>query len=634
MAKITDRKPGNETLVVKTKSDGGPAKPSEWWKARSKEEKTTKLLGTVAWLKETQQYRYRQASMYARLYSNFPLYGWTGQSMSKMAIGQSLPSDRSTMNVIQSAIDTLVARIIQSRPRPVFLTDNGDYKQRKLAKQLNQFINGEFYQTKAYENGEDFLRDSCILGSGVTKVFKCHNKVKVERRLLTELLVDPSDAMYGCPKVMYEVALIDRSTLEAMFPNSEAKISRAEQAFPDNTDESNKTISDLVMVVEAFRLPSGPESGDGEHIIACTAGMIEEEKWEKDRFPYVIDAYCKRLLGFWGQGAAEQLAGTQQAINRILQTIDQSINLVGVPRVFIEEGSAVVKAHLNNQVGSIVTFRGTKPTYEVAPCVPMEMYAQLERLIQLAYQQVGISQLAAQGQKPQGLDSGEAIRNYDDLQTDRFSLTQKKYSRYYEDLASLIFDTACDIAEETGSYKTVYPNKNGAKEINLPKISDELRESMILQCFDSSALPRDPAGRLQKVTEMIQSGMIDIPEGRRLLDFPDLDQVEQLATASEERILQALDKIVEDGKYTPPDPFMDLQLALKYSVQYYNLYMAANLSEERAEMLRNFNTQVKALIQESMQPPPMQGQAPQPIAPPEPIAPSPLVPQVPNQGVA
>lgn len=634
MAKITPRKPGKDTIVVKTKSDG-PARPSEWWKAKSKEEKCSKLLGTVSWLKDNQQYRYRQASMYARLYSNYPLYGWTGQSMNRMAIGQSLPNDRSTMNVIQSCIDTLVARIIQSRPRPVFLTDNGNYKQRKLAKQLNEFINGEFYQTKAYEHGENFLRDGCVLGTGISKIFRHEDRVKVERRLLTEVLVDPNDAMYGCPRQMYELQLIDRSVLEEMFPNSEAKISRAENAYPDSGEEANKTIADQVMVVEAWLLPSGRESGDGQHIIACSSGIIKDEDWTKHKFPFVMDDYSRRMLGFWGQGLTEQLAGTQQAINRILATIDASINLVGVPRVFINEASRVVKAHLNNQVGAIVTYRGEKPTYEVAPCVPMEMYQQLERLVTFAYQQAGISQLAAQGQKPQGLNSGEAIRNYDDLQSDRFSLTQKKYSRYYEELAYQIFDTACDIAEETGSYSTIYPNKNGAKEINLPKISKEMRESVVLQCFDSSALPRDPAGRLQKITEMIQSGMIDIQEGRRLLDFPDLDQVEQLANAGEERIFQALDNIVFDGKYTPPDPFMDLQLALKYSVQYYNLYVAAKLEENRAEMLRTFNTQIKALIQESMQPQmPMGPQQPQPIAPPEPMAPSPLVPQVPAPGVA
>jgi hypothetical protein len=191
-----------------------------------------------------------------------------------------------------------------------------------------------------------------------------------------------------------------------------------------------------------------------------------------------------------------------------------------------------------------------------------------------------------------------------------------------------MFDTACDIAKDTGSYKTIYPNKNGAKEIDLPQIDEAKKNSYIIQCFDVSALPKDPAGRLQKITEMVQSGMIDIREGRRLLDYPDLDQVEKLANASEERILQALDLIVEEGKYTPPDPFMDLELAVKLSVQYYNLYTAAKLEEDKAQKLRDFNTRAQELGMQGNPPP-----APAPVQPqanPEPAPTNPLIPNVPG----
>jgi hypothetical protein len=421
--------------------------------------------------------------------------------------------------------------------------------------------------------------------------------------------VDPNDGMYGCPRQMYEVALVDRSVLAEMFPKAKSDIEKAEQAYPD-TAETTKTISDQILIVEGWRLPSGKDSGDGKHVIACTEGIIDKEEFKKTKFPFVMNAYSKRMLGFWSQGLAEQLLGTQTQINRLLATISDAINLVGVPRVFVEEGSKIVKAHLNNQIGAIVTFRGTKPEYSVAPCMPQEVYAQLQRLVDYAYQQSGVSAMAAASQKPAGLNSGEAIRNFDDIQSDRFASTQKNYSRMYEELAEQIFDRACDICERTGKYQTIYPNKNGAKEIDLPSIKKLKENPFVIQSFDVSSLPKDPAGRLQKITEMIQSGMIDIREGRRLLDYPDLAQNERLSNAGEERILQILDAIVEEGKYTPPDPFMDLQLAKTLSVQYYNLYVACKLEEEKAEMLRTFNSQIATMITESMQPPPMPGAMP------------------------
>jgi hypothetical protein len=130
---------------------------------------------------------------------------------------------------------------------------------------------------------------------------------------------------------------------------------------------------------------------------------------------------------------------------------------------------------------------------------------------------------------------------------------------------------------------------------------------------------------MQKVTEMIQSGMISIKEGRRLLDFPDLSQMEKLANASEERIFKILDEIVEDGKYNPPDPFMDLNLATELVVQYYNLYTAANLEENKAQMLRDFFQTIQDLKAAAM-PPIAPPQASIPQANPQPLPTSPLVP--------
>lgn len=129
---------------------------------------------------------------------------------------------------------------------------------------------------------------------------------------------------------------------------------------------------------------------------------------------------------------------------------------------------------------------------------------------------------------------------------------------------------------------------------------------------------------MAKVTEMVQAGMISIKEGRRLLDYPDIEQVEKLANASEERIYQYLDQIIEDGVYTQPDPFMDLMLAEEITVQYYNLYASAKLEEEKQEMIRTFFTQIQALKQQAAPPMPMAGAMP-PQAMPAPLPTSPLV---------
>jgi hypothetical protein len=300
---------------------------------------------------------------------------------------------------------------------------------------------------------------------------------------------------------------------------------------------------------------------------------------------------------------------------------------VGVPRVFQEQNSKVVAAHNNNELGVIVKYTGVKPSYDVAPCNAPELYAERDKLIEYGYRQCGVSTMQSTGEKPMGLNSGEAIRSFDDVNSDRFALLGKKYDQIFIDLAYLMTDVAMDIAKRDGKYQTVYPNKDGTKEIDLPKMTF-LKDPFIIQCFTESALPRTPAGRMATVTEQVQAGMITLKEGRRLMRFPDLEQNEKLDNASEERIFQTLDLIVEDGKFTPPDEFMDLELATTLTVQYINLYLAANLEEEKADMLRDFFTAVQAIKTAAMPPPMPAGPTPQanPEAPPT----SPLIPNAPG----
>jgi hypothetical protein len=634
MAKITPRTT-DSTISVRTMTNSKKETPGDWWNANSKKEMSEKLLATAGFLKEVNQFRFRQAAIYSRLYGNIPLGGIAGTNFTAMAPKNNLPLDRPTFPVITSCVDTLVSRISQSRPNPIFLTDDGDYKKRTLAKQMNTFISGEFYQTKAYELAPLVLRDACVLGTGVIKILEDQEKrVSFERRLCTELLVDPNDSYYGFPRQLYELKLIDRNVLAQTFPKYRSDIEKADQAYPDQTGEGMKTVSDLIMMVEGWHLPSGPDATDGIHTISCSEGVVFEEKWDHNYFPFAFLHYSPNISGFWGRGVPEKQMGTQFEINKLLITISTAINLVGIPRVFIEDGSKVVKAHLNNSVGSIVTYRGTKPIYEVAPCVPAELYEHLQRLINYVYQSEGISQLAASSQKPSGLTSGEALRAYEDNQTDRFADLSKRYDNFFVDLAYQTIWKATEIAKRDGKYETIYPNKDGAKQIDLPD-AKQLEDPFVIQCHDSSSLPKDPSGRLQKVTEMMQSGLITPQEGRRLLDFADIQQVDKLAIAGEERILKILDEIVEDGKYTPPDPFMDLNLASQLVNQYYNLYTSLKLSESRSQLLRNFYSQILALQQQAMPPPPSVPQ-PQggglspPMANPQPLPQNDLLPNVPR----
>ncbi len=177
--KVTNVAPPTK-ITFKTKEKKDQKTQFQWWKAKNDKELCDQVISTAVYLKENQSYRYRQAAIYARLYGNMSLFNFVGSNMQKMDQQTGLPSDRPTFNLIQSCVDTLVSRISQSRPAPVFLTDNSDYKERNLAKKLNNFVQGEFYQTKAYDKAATMLRDALVEGTGVLKVYETQDNSQTQ----------------------------------------------------------------------------------------------------------------------------------------------------------------------------------------------------------------------------------------------------------------------------------------------------------------------------------------------------------------------------------------------------------------------------------------------------------------------
>lgn len=614
--------PKERIVDPRSKKSGLAPTAFKWWMAQNDKDLCSQLLSTTEYLKKANQMRVRQASIFTRLYSGKPLYNFLA-STSSLDNSSQLPIGRPTANVCYSCTDTLVSRITQDKPQPIFLTDAGHYKERRLAKEANAFIQGELYRTKAYDLAPLMFRDGCVLGNGFIKVFPRDNKVRLERTLETELLTDYNDAYYGTPQQLIQVKLVDRAVFMDLFPDQEKMISDATHGNVDSTPRSTETVADQFIIAEGWHLRSTEGSSDGRHVIVCSAGVIQDESYDKDQFPFVKFGYNPNVVGWFAQGLIEILMPTQMELYRQLIVASQSLELMGVPRILVEEFSKILETSFNNRIGSIIKYRNTAPEFVNAQANHPEIYQFIQWLIDNAYNIAGVSAMSAQGIKPQGLDSGESIREFQGVQDVRFAALSKRYQNVFPELSYLIIDCAQDIVKETGKYTTVFPGKDGTREIDFKNIG-MLKNTYVIQCYEQSSLPKDPAGRQARLSEMLAAGEITIQEFRRLSNFPDLEQSDQLAVALEERILYDLDQIIDQGKkgYTPPDPFIldPTDLATTLSVNYINKYAVTDIEEQKMDLLRNYYTQVQDLKQQALPPPvaqvaPDASQAP-PIQPP------------------
>lgn len=632
-----DEKPVSKEITVNTKVKKSLKEMDQsfkWWLAESDEQLCDELLSTTHYLSKIHQVRIRQASIYTRLFSGKPLYNYLA-NVGTLDNSQQLPIGRPTANVVYSCTDTLVSKITQNRPKPTFLTNNAHYKERNLAQQYNNFIMGEFFRTKAYDLRALVVRDSCVLGNGLIKVFPEYerdNKGKIisgkicaERILETELLTDYNDAYYGFPRNLIQKKLVDRGVLMAMFPEAKDMILKAQGGHVDNTPLATDTTSDQLIVAEAWHLPSSKTSGDGMHVLACSAGILtpeDEREWNRPKFPFVKWGYNPNMVGWFSQGLAEILMPCQMEIYKLLIIMSQNIELMGVPRILIDEFSSIVETAFNNNIGTIIKYNKVPPQFVTAESNNQELYEWVKWLIQNAFQMSGISAMSATSQKPAGLNSGEALRSFDDIQTDRFAALSKRDENAVTELAYEYMDCASEIVKVTGSYTTVYPGKDGTREVDLPEVS-ELKNTYIIQCLEESSLPQDPAGRRAKLSEMLAAGEISQQEFRRLSAFPDLQQADSLANALEERILKNLDDIIEKGKkgYEAPDPFIldPTDLATTLTVNYINKYAVTDIEESKMQLLRDYFTQIQVLKNQASAPPVPPAPQPNqqlPVAPP------------------
>lgn len=601
----------------------------KWWELTDSEDIANSIAVNLETLKENQNKLESQRHASAKLYGNIPLYGTLGITSGKGASVTPVIRDRLTYNVVQSCVDTVTAKIAKNKPKPLFLTNGGDYKLQRKAKKLNQFVDGIFFDNEVHRVLSPIaFRDCCVLGDGILHVYDSFDQVKFERVLASEILVDEIEGIYGYPRQLFRCKNVDRDVLIKMFPKLEGKIRTAQESLVEN--QSIPHISDQITVCEAWHLPSSPKATDGKHTMVITGCELFSEEWKEDFFPFAKLPWCNRLYGYWAQGGVEQIQNIQLEINKLLWVIQRSMHLMGSFKILVQNGSKVVSEHLNNDIGTIINYAGQPPSYITPPIIQPELYAHLATLKQAAYEQFGISQLSASSRKPEGLDSGKALREYNDIESERFMIIGQQYETFHLDLAKLSIATARRISARNGKVVSRVPGTKFLETINWKDV-DLKEDQYVMQVFPISSLPSDPAGRLATIQEYAQAGYLDPRTARKLADFPDLQQVESLANAVEERILNILDKIVDEGVYTPPDSFMDLQLAKQLVVQYYNQYVDQELEQDKLDMLAQFSGQIDLLLTPPAPPmpdPTMMDPMAQGVAAPPPV--SDMIPNVPQ----
>lgn len=583
---------------------------AQWWIA-PEEELHKHIIPCARAIDDRQNDRRLKNVRHARLYGN-SLQG-LDSNIYQPPKTRSVGDARLTLNVIKSAIDTASAKIAKNRPRPLFLTDRGDWSQRQRAKKLTQYVAGVFKDASIYTHAQRVFRDCGIFGTGFLKLDASYESQRIlaERVIPSEILVDDAEGVYGTPRTLYQRAYRARGVVQQLWGDTEERKKAIDACAASGGEKDKPEVSaqgDMLCVVEAWHLPSGPKSKDGKHAICIENVTLFSEEYKKDYFPIIPMYWTPPVIGYYGTGIAEEITGIQLEINKLLRDIQEAQHKVAAPSIWLEATTHVQKP-ITNQIGSINRYTGQPPQFYAPRAFSNEIYEHVWNLNRKAFEIVGVSEMAATLKKPAGLESRAALREYHDIETERFALVAQDWEQFFMRIAEIVVDLSRDLFEKDNKLSINAPGKKFIDSIKWEDVDLE-KDTYVMDVFPTGILPSLPAGKFERVVEMIQGGMIDKEYGMALLDFPDVEEVVSLETASYNCISMIIGQILDEGIYQPPDQFIDLSLAIRMGQTSYLRAKVEGAPEDRLELLRTFVKQALLLQSAGAEAPPAMPQAP------------------------
>lgn len=567
--------------------------------------------------------------------ANLSLALFTGNMKYSMSGGGSILSvvdallqDPAAYNLIQASIGTLVANLYSNRVRPLFVTEGGNYELREKAKGMQQAVEGEFYEQEIY--GQLGLA-VCIYGlmfegGGV----EWYPDIANERIVST--MIQPWD--YFIPKrearvlklrQVFNRTSVDRGELLAYYSEADKDIiQRIEDAPPARHDEVDNddsyrdgSIADRVTVSKAWHLPSGrvdintekawgrgkdgrpvDPGHDGRHVCTLEDGFVlSDAPWPMDFFPqsWFLPNYVPGQA--WSRGLPEVLAPVQLSINRWNERTDRIMDRHARPLLVTWKNAKISPSRITNELASIL--ESAVPVaqaiqYLQSPGVPPELFTRIQQLRSDGRDQIGLSDLTMQAERPQGITSAPPLRHLKNEQSQRLTAEYRAWERFHLHAARSVVWCHRMLAQECENHEAVFAdskelNRIPWETINLPD------ERFRLKTYPTNLFATDPEARLAQQIDLVNAGLITKEQGLANTDNPDTDALLGDTLAPEKNIERRLDAIIKASEYTSalmPTPYMDLDLAKRLVVRRLNRIEADGESQDKLDRLIAFEKDI------------------------------------------
>lgn len=520
-----------------------------------------------------------------------------------------------TENICASNVDTVTSVVARSSTRPVFLTDEADWKTKRRASDLGRFAEGLAKKLRLDQHKSRIFKDAAIFGPGfLHQEMDAEGNLAGERFLPVEVRVSEEECLSQSPRHLHLLKYRDREWLAAKYPGKAKEI----EAAPKDTSGSWFGISglyatDQVLVRISYRLPIGtfgkPGYKAGRKVVSTGGLILLDEDYDDDRFPLSVLRWNERTTGWMGGGLVESLMGTQRTINKMNAAIDVQIDFHASPVTYVNVNDlAMVEKMRITKVGRFVPYAVAPPETKIPPVIAPEVVQRLVYLKQGSRENAGISDIHSHGALPARLETGAAIRESNDVASERFAIQEKAVEWWYLDC----IEVALMLCKRNATKKLKTPDIGYSFSTIQRRIHwGEVDMGDIRYWIQAAPqLSRTLAGRMDTIAAWTNQGLISPDDARRLIRHPDLDSAMSLYDAYLDNIERTADLLLS-GHYMPPDPRGPLEIGLDAMQRYYFRAVDDGAPEQDLENVRGWMDQAAFILSKRQAP----QQAPAPMLP-------------------
>ena len=540
-----------------------------WWKA-SKEDVHKKCWEYAKNLIDL------QSSTYERFKSNHQLYSLLEASG---IYGGKTPyiSDDGDFkvafkNLIASTIDTIVSHFGCEENAVDIETDDANWEQFEKAKLMSAFINGQFHNNDYFTKKRSSTKGAGIYGKAFIHTYDVDGEIKNSYVPPYEIIYDEEEAKSGNPRILARIRDVSKQWLIAQFPKHEFDIKSSKPFNGDNFylsgNENRQSNADRTTILEWWRLPSEnyddeKKKGEvGRYVLSLEGCTLDDVPYEDQFFPFIpVTLYGESDCGIWPKAVVNELQPIQEWLNEVVYRAWRQ-NRGSSVKIAIEKGSEVDLKYLDNEDMAIIYYAaGSKPpTPIVLGAIDPNLFNLLNVIDKFAQDRTGVNELMARGEKPSGLDSGEAQVRYQEITSKRMMEIQKNLEKVDVEVAMRHLELARRIAKRgDGSIKILAKTDEGWRGIDWSEV-DMDRDQYVVKPYIRNFLSETPANRIRELYGLVNLGMLDQNQMATLIPNPDIKRLLRMKAAPTLEVERTISMLMK-GKDVSPSDFTNIELA-------------------------------------------------------------------------